>query len=125
MIDTHEIIWLLGRLLLGGFYVVAGIEHLFALPALTQALASRGVPAARLVLLAGTLLQTGAGAALVFGVATPWAALALIVFTITASVLLVDFWRMEGPARQGAIRTWQSNIALVGGLLIAAAHSLP
>jgi putative oxidoreductase len=64
MIDQHDLVWTLGRVLLGGFYAVAGIEHLFAVPALTQALASRGVPAPRFVLLVGTFLQTVAGGAL-------------------------------------------------------------
>ena len=121
--DPQSILWFVGRLLLGGLFVFGGIHHLFKIPALTQALAGRGIPAAKLVLLAGTALQTLAGLALIFGIYPLWAALALIVFTIVASVMLVNFWDMQGPARDGAIKTWQSNLAIIGGLLIAAAHS--
>ena len=121
--DPQSILWFVGRLLLGGLFVFGGIHHLFNIPALTQALAGRGIPAAKLVLLAGTALQTLAGLALIFGIYPLWAALALIVFTIVASVMLVNFWDMQGPARDGAIKTWQSNLAIIGGLLIAAAHS--
>jgi hypothetical protein len=31
---------------------------------------------------------------------------------------------MTGEARSGAIGTWKTNLALIGGLLIAAAHAL-
>jgi hypothetical protein len=31
---------------------------------------------------------------------------------------------MEEPARANAIGTWQSNLAIIGGLLVTAAHSI-
>jgi putative oxidoreductase len=121
--DSQVILWFIGRLLLGGLFVVGGIHHFFNLPAITQALSARGVPAARLVLLSGSVFQIFAGLALIFGFYPMWAALGLVAFTVAASVLLVNFWGMEGPARADAIRTWQSNLAIIGGLLVAAAHS--
>lgn len=122
--ESHAILWFVGRLLLGGLFVVGGVHHFFILPGITQALAARGVPAAKLVLLSGSVFQILAGLALIFGFYPAWAALGLVVFTVAASVLLVNFWDMEGPARASAIGTWQSNLAIIGGLLVAAAHSL-
>ena len=119
-----QIMWLVGRLLLGGLFVVGGLHHFFTLTPLTQAIAARGVPVAKLVLVVGSVFQIVAGLALVFGFHSAWAALGLIVFTVVASVLLINFWDMEGPARADAIRAWQSNFAIIGGLLVAAAHSL-
>jgi putative oxidoreductase len=58
-----------------------------------------------------------------FGIYPFWAAWLLIGFTIVASIVLVNFWSMEGQAREDAIRTWQTNTAIVGGLLIAAAYA--
>ena len=122
--DPQSILWFVGRLLLGGLFVFGGVHHLFHISALTQAVAARGVPAPKFVLLAGTALQTIAGLALILGVYPFWAALSLVLFTLAASVLLVNFWDMQDAAREGAVRTWQSNLAIIGGLLIAAAHSL-
>ena len=122
--EAQAILWFIGRLLLGGLFVVGGTHPFFTLPAITQALAARGVPAAKLVLVSGSVFQILAGLALISGFYPVWAALGLVVFTIAASVLLVNFWDMEGPARAGAITTWQSNLAIIGGLLVAAAHSL-
>ncbi len=122
--ESQAILWFMGRLLLGGLFVVGGIHHFFTLPAITQALTARGVPVAKLVLLSGSVFQIAAGLALILGFYPAWAALGLVVFTIAASVLLVNFWDMEGAARTGAIGTWQTNLAIIGGLLVAAAHSL-
>src|SRR5688572_11040566 len=122
--EAQEILWVAGRLLLGGLFVVAGVRHFFILPPVTQAIAARGVPAARFVLLSGTAFEIVAGLALILGFQPAWAALGLAAFTIAASVLLVNFWDMEGPVRDNAISTWQSNLAIIGGLFVTAAHSL-
>lgn len=122
--ETQAILWFAGRLLLGGLFVVSGIRHFFILPPVTQAIAARGVPAARLVLLSGTAFEIVAGLALIIGFYPAWAALGLSAFTVAASVLLLNFWDMDGAARANAINACQSNLAIIGGLLVAAAHSL-
>jgi uncharacterized membrane protein YphA (DoxX/SURF4 family) len=43
--------------LLGGLFVFGGVEHFFILPLLTGIMAARGVPAARAVLIFGSLWQ--------------------------------------------------------------------
>jgi putative oxidoreductase len=122
--EISEILLILGRFLLGGLFVYGGVHHLFAIPALTQALAARGVPAPQLVLLVGSAFQFVAGLLLILGLFVAPASFALILFTLTASVMLVNFWDMEGPAREAATNVWLSNLAIVGGLLITAAHAM-
>lgn len=63
------------------------------------------------------------GVALVVGFYPAWAALGLVLFTILASLLFLNFWSMQDAARTNAIGTWKTNFALIGGLLIAAAYS--
>jgi len=121
--ETATLLLVLGRALLGGLFVAGGIRHFFILPAVTAAIAARGIPAPRLVLLAGSAFEVVAGALLLLGLFVPWASLALAVFTIAASVMLVNFWDMEGPAREAAWNTFQSNLAIIGGLFVAAAQS--
>ena len=41
-----------------------------------------------------------------------------------AAILLVLGRDMEGPAREAARNTFQSNLAIIGGLFVAAAQSL-
>jgi putative oxidoreductase len=122
--EINEVLLVLGRFLLGGLFVYGGAHHLFAIPALTEVIAARGVPAPRLVLLVGSAFQFVAGLLLILGLFVAPAALALVLFTLIASVMLVNFWDMEGPARDAAINVWLSNLAIVGGLLITAAHAM-
>jgi putative oxidoreductase len=119
---SADLIVLAGRILLGGMFVVAGLRHLMIVPVLSVAVAARGVPFPRTALLAGTAFQIGAGLALVLGFFTSWAALGLILFTIVASVLLVNFWDKEGEERIALTNAFQTNIGLIGGLMISAAQ---
>ncbi|AHG46778.1 quinol oxidase [Rhizobium leguminosarum bv. trifolii CB782] len=111
----------LGRLLLGGLYVAGGIHHFFVIVPLTDAIEARGIPLAKWVLLSGSLFQILAGTLLMLGLFVTAAAFGLIVFTLAATVMLLNFWDMQGTARESAINTWKTNMAIIGGLLITAA----
>ena len=110
----------LGRFVLGAFFAYGGFTHFLALDPITQAMAERGVPQPRLVLIAGSLFQIVFGLLLAFGIAVPAAAIALIAFTVVASMMLVDFWNRQGPERMALRNVFLSNLAIIGGLLIAA-----
>lgn len=118
-----DVMWILGRLLLGAYFAAAGIHHFTAIAPLTAAIAARGIPAARVVLLTGSAFQTVCGLALAVGIYPEWAALGLVLFTILASLVFLNFWSMRDTERANAIGTWKTNLALIGGLLIAAAYS--
>jgi hypothetical protein len=38
--------------------------------------------------------------------------------------MLLNFWDMQGPPREHALTNFQYNVAVVGGLLIAAAAAM-
>jgi putative oxidoreductase len=82
------------------------------------------VPFPGAVLLAGTGLQIVAGLALMLGFFVTLASLALILFTIVASGLLLNFWDKQGEERIGMTNAFQSNFAIIGGLLLTAAQGL-
>ncbi|MBY4590861.1 MULTISPECIES: DoxX family protein [Rhizobium] len=111
----------LGRLLLGGLYVAGGIHHFFVIVPLTDAIEARGIPFAKWVLLSGSMFQVLAGTQLMLGLFVTAAAFGLILFTLAATIMLLNFWDMQGTARESAINTWKTNMAIIGGLLIAAA----
>ena len=119
--EFSALLLVLGRVLLGGLVVYAGLHHFFIMPPLTAMIGARGVPAPRIVLIAGSIFQIVAGGLFVVGIWTTASAFGLILFTLAASVMLLNFWDMEGPARETFKQAWQTNLAIVGGLLIAAA----
>ncbi|WP_274425026.1 DoxX family membrane protein [Chelativorans sp. YIM 93263] len=107
-----------GLIMLGGVFVCAGIEHFLRF---RQIAAQLPFPYPRLMLAAGSALEIVAGLCLAVGVGRPYAALALIAFTIAASLMMLNFWSYSGPERQSIRSAFTINIAVVGGLLLAAA----
>jgi len=122
--DLPSLLYLFGRFLLGGLFVVGGIEHFFALPLLTGIMAARGVPAARTVLILGSVWQIVFGLAVVFGIWLAPSAFALVLFTLVASVMFLNFWDKQGPEKTGQRNAFLANIAIAGALLMVAAQAL-
>jgi len=123
--ELAEVAVTFGRVLVGGVFVYGAVEHFPALRPLTEMMRKRGVPMPLTVLVGGSLLQIGLGLALIAGVLVPWASLGLVVFTIAATIMFLNFWDMEGGARVGAKNTFVVNVALVGGLLVLAGMGQP
>jgi putative oxidoreductase len=121
--DYSQILLTVGRVLLGGLFVYGGAHHFFTMAEIVSAMKARGVPATRLVLIGGSVFQILAGLLLMFGVFAGWAALGLVLFTLIASIMFLNFWDAEGPAREASRQGFQTNIAIIGGLLIAAAQA--
>jgi putative oxidoreductase len=112
----------IGRVLLGGLFVLGGMSHFPELDPISEGMRARGVPFARTTLLAGTIWQIVFGVLLMLGLFTTIAALALALFLVLATIMMLNFWDLApGPQRDGAYRTFKANAALLGGLLIAAA----
>ena len=125
-INIANVLIALGQLLLGALFVWAGLNHFG--PAGEKALAmlqARGVPRAREALYFGSIFEAVCGACLMLGVAVVPAAIGLVIFTVIASVLLVNFWDFPaGELRETLRIIFFSNTAVVGGLLLAAASAL-
>ncbi len=110
----------LGLSLLGGVFLWAGIGHFLRFREIAASVAERGLPAPRLLLGAGSVLEIGAGALVVCGIAVAYAALTLAAFTIAATLLMLDFWRYEGRERDALRNGFAINVAVLGGLIVAA-----
>ncbi|TPI12042.1 DoxX family protein [Mesorhizobium sp. B4-1-3] len=109
----------LGALLIGGVFVFAGIEHFVKFAAMRDYLAARKFPAPALMLAAGSAVEVVAGFLLAVGVAKPFAAGALILFTLATNLMLLRFWASEEPERQVLRNAFLINVAVIGGLLLA------
>ena len=112
-----------GRVLLASLFVIGGVRHFFKLPAITGMVAARGLPFPREGLIVVSLAEIVCGLLLAAGVWAAPAALGLIAFVLAAGVVALNFWDQEGPVRDLSISIWMSNVALIGGLLLAIAAS--
>jgi len=105
-----------GRILLGGFFVMAGIGKIGAGYAGTAGyMDSMGIPGALLPLV--IFLEIAGGLMVITGFKAKWAGYALAGFSIVAAVI---FHSNFDDQMQSIM--FMKNIAISGGLLILAAH---
>ena len=115
-----------GRILLGGFFVLAGISKLLDPAAPVAMMAGEGFPAPSLLLPLVAALEIGGGLV----VASGWrralvpAALALAVFTVATNLAFHRFWEVgDAVLRQLELSLFFKNLAVAGGLLAVAGLS--
>ena len=122
MIDSFKTpLVLVARILLALMFILSGTGKLGNLAGTAGYIASAGLPAASLLALLVGLLEVVAGIALVIGFQARWAALALGLFTLLASVLFHAYW--SAPADKAYIQQlmFMKNLAVAGGMFFVAA----
>ncbi|WP_309085232.1 DoxX family protein [Chelativorans sp.] len=120
--DNFSWFFVLGRFLLGGAFVYAGLRNLTNIP-LSSILAGRGVPLPRFALLLGIALQVVCGVLVVIGSWAVIGAAGLILFLVLATYLFHNFWDHHGYDRVSRINGVISNTALAGAFLLVIAVS--
>jgi uncharacterized membrane protein YphA (DoxX/SURF4 family) len=110
-----EYLFLAGRVLYGGLFLLAGIDHFRRVDMMTPYAAAKRIPAPRLgVLGSGVVLVLG-GLSMLLGVRPTWGVLLLTVFLVPTSFLMHNYWTITDPAaRQHDAVSFKKNIALLG-----------
>ena len=113
---------LVGRLLLALLFLPAGIMKIGGFAGTAGYIGSKGLPLPELGTMIAIIVEVGGGLALIAGFKTRMAALALAVFTLVATIVFHNYWGV--PADQAMMQQlmFYKNIAVVGGLLVLAAH---
>ncbi len=110
-----------GRILLALIFVMSGFGKITGWEGTAGYMASVGMPVVTLFLIGAIVLEIGGGLSLILGFKARWGALALIVFTIPATVLFHNFWAMEGADAFINRIMFMKNLAMTGGLLMVMA----
>ena len=110
--------FLLGRLLFGGYFTSAGINHFKHCDQLSQYAASKHVPKPDLaVRVTGAMLITG-GTSILLGIKPKFGTMAILGFLAGVSPIMHDFWRQEQPEqRMHDMVNFTKNLALAGGAM--------
>lgn len=114
---------IVGRLLLGGYFVQAGVRNALKFELHTGILDEKGVPAPRLSLAVALAVQVLGGLSVALGIFPAIGAIGLIAFTIAANYLYHNFTRFTGAERQSHLSSVLTNAAIVGGFLLVIAIS--
>ena len=110
---------LAGRVLMGWIYVESGWRKLTGMDAFIASLSRRGVPNATVMGWIGAPLEFFGGLALVLGAYMRCAAIAMIVFTIVATLIGHRYWEIAEPAARRMQQShFAKNITIIGGLIL-------
>ena len=113
---------LVGGLLLALLFLPAGLSKISGFAGTVGYIASKGMPMPTAAAVVAIIVEVVGPLALIAGFGTRWAALVLAGFTVVATFVFHNFWAM--PADQVMMQQlmFYKNIAVVGGLLVLAAH---
>lgn len=114
----------IGRIVFGGFFVIAGVRNFLRFGERTQFMTNYGWTLPGWMLAIGFATQLLGGLALVFDVWTWAAALALIGFLLLATGLYHNLFMFSGKERDPHIYFTLVNITLAGGLLMVIAGAV-
>lgn len=117
--SAGEIVFLVGRLLVGGLFAFMGLNHFMDTETMAGYAESKGVPAPRLsVLVSGGTLIFG-GLLIVLGLYPAIGAGALATFFLVVTPKMHDFWNIDDPQqKQSEMTDFLKNIVLLGTSLV-------
>ena len=117
--------FLIGRIVFGGYLLYNAIHHFMSLGMMTQTVASRGVPLPGLAVVASGLLLLIGGLSLLLGVLPRVGVGAIVLFLIPVTLIMHQFWALDGAARMAQMVNFTKNIALIGASLMLVAVPEP
>ena len=113
----NDAMLLIGRVLLGGIFVVSGYGKLIGIAAFAASLEKNGVPYASMLAPIGAGVEFFGGLAIVLGIETRYVALLMIAFVIVATLISHRFWVFQGAERRAQTVQFAKNVAIIGGFL--------
>ena len=121
-----EYLFILGRVLLGGYFLRSGYNHFKNLGMLTGYAQSKGVPMPKeMVMLTGLMMLLG-GAGVLLGVYIELSVLLLTLFLLGTLVKMHRYWEVADPmAQMGESVNFYKNLGLLGAVLMLLSIPLP
>lgn len=114
----HDLTSLVGRALLAALFILFGFEKITGYAGSAQYMEAYGLPG--LLLPLAIAVELGGGLAILLGVFTRCAALALAGFCIVTALVFHTAW--SGDGGQAQLINFMKNLALAGGLLVLATN---
>ena len=110
-----------GRVLLGLYFLIPGAMKITGFDATAEYMATKGMVAIPLFLVATIVLQIGGALCLFTGYRVALAAFLLAGLTLVINLVMHDFWALEaGLQQQHETQNFIKNLAIMAGLLVVA-----
>lgn len=109
---------LLGRILIAAIFLQSGIDKLLNFDKTVKLMASKAMPMPDILLVPSIVILIAGGAMLLVGWKARWAALALIVFMIPATLVFHSFWTYPEAQFVNQFHHFFKNLAIIGTLFL-------
>lgn len=112
-------LFILGRILLGGYFIMNGYIHFKNLESYTGYAQSKGVPMAKVsIIITGIMMLLG-GLGILLGAYVQFAIFLLALFLLGTLLKIHTYWKVEDPmARMGERINFYKNLGLLGTILM-------
>jgi uncharacterized membrane protein YphA (DoxX/SURF4 family) len=118
--------FLIGRFIVGLFYLYSGLDGFINLNGKIGFAMSKGVPMPQLTVPISAVLLLIAGLAILTGYSVRFGVTALVLFFVPVTFYIHDFWNVQEPMRRMAEwHSFQSNMALMASALMFLAIPTP
>ncbi len=117
----NPIIPLVGRILIGLIFLVAGVRKVMGFAGTVAYLSKLGFPAPEVMAVIALVIEIGGSLLLIVGWRTRWAAWLLVLFVVVAAFAAHRFWEITDAGQYfNQMNHFLKNVAIVGGLLYVA-----
>jgi uncharacterized membrane protein YphA (DoxX/SURF4 family) len=121
-----EILFLIGRIIVGLFYLVSAANHFRNLDMMAQYAGAKGVPASRAAIIVTSLMLLIGGLTILTGFLPVVGIALLVVFLFGTAFIIHNFWAIEDEQqRQMEVVQFMKDLALAGSLLMFLAIDRP
>ena len=126
MSNINNIAFLIGRVIVGGFFLMNGFNHFAQLNMLTGYAKSKGIPAPAIAVGGSGVLLFLGGLSLLLGYHPTIGAALLVIFLLSVSFGIHNFWTVQDQqAQMGEMTNFLKNMAILGLLLMTLAIPRP
>jgi putative oxidoreductase len=113
-----KIAFLVGRIIVGIFYLYNGFNHFIKYSALTEYAEFKGVPLAEVGVAVSGLLLLVAGLTIILGIFPEIGVACLILFFLPVTFMMHNFWAVPLDQQTAQIVNFSKNMALLGSALM-------
>jgi len=120
--SIHNIAFLIGRIIVGGFFIMSGFNHFAKLNMMAGYAKSKGIPAPALAVGGSGVLLLLGGLSVLLGYHPTIGVGLLVIFLVGVSFGIHNFWTIQDQqAKLGEMTNFLKNMAILGLLLMTLA----
>ncbi|GAC1540132.1 MAG: hypothetical protein NVS2B7_12180 [Herpetosiphon sp.] len=120
-----RVAFVFGRILIGGMFIYSALSNVVGLQGAAGYAASKGLGAPVVLVLLAMFMLLAAGISIITGFRPQFGIGAAVLFLLPVTLIMHNFWALDGMQRVNALHSFQGNVGLVGAALMFLAIPRP